>query len=101
VYSSVEVVPVEVVARKAMVPVEAMVHIGSTEVTAPGSVTAHASRLTGRGDRKHDRQCGERQECDLFRTYKLVHGDASLSPSTPLDGYRVTPDSPHRAPGRS
>jgi len=83
VYSSVEVVPLEAtVPVKAMVSLEAMVHVGSTEVTAPGSVTAHASRLAGRRDRKHDRQCGERKESDLSRTYKLVHADASLSPST-------------------
>src|SRR5882724_8679334 len=59
-------------------PVEAMVHGGSTEVTAPDSVTAHVSRLAGRADRKHDRECGERQECDPFRTYKLVHVATSL-----------------------
>jgi len=103
VYTSVEVVPVEggvpieVMPVEVMVPVETRVPEGRTRVTTPETVTAHASRLAGRADRKQDRQGGERDECQLFRTCKLVHGDASLSLSTlgtgPRSG-RFTPGQP-------
>jgi hypothetical protein len=74
------VVPVET-----MVPAEAMVPEGPARVPASGSVTGHSSRLAGRVNRKHDRQCGERHKCELFRTSQLVHRGASLSPPTPWD----------------
>jgi hypothetical protein len=67
------------------VPVEALMHVGPAWVTAPEAVTGHSSRLAGRVNRKHDRQCGERDKCQLFRTSQVVHRDTSLSPPTPWD----------------
>jgi len=57
-----------------VVPIETVVHAAPDCVTAPEAVTAPtvtapASRLAGRMNRKHDRQCGERHECQLLRTY--------------------------------
>jgi hypothetical protein len=80
-----------VMAVEAVVAAKAVVAAAPAWVTAPEAVTAPAvaaasSRLAGRMNRKHDRQCGERYECQLLRTYQLVHGDALLSPPTPFDG---------------
>src|SRR2546425_5286075 len=56
---------VEVVSFEAVVPAEA--------VTAPGS------RLAGHVDRKHDRECGKRDECQFFRMRNPFHGIFTFS----------------------
>jgi len=73
------------VSVEAMVSIGAMVYLRHAWMTAPEAVTGHSSRLTGRVEHEHDRQCGERHNCQLCISCDLVHDDSSLSPSIPLD----------------
>src|SRR6267378_430501 len=75
--ASLEVASLEVASLEAA-SLEAAVLASSTAATAPEMVTATVCRLAGRVDRHHDRQCGDRHECDLFSTCKPLHAEASL-----------------------
>jgi len=80
--TSVEVVAFEVVAFEAVVALETVVPFEATmpaRVTTPAAVTAPGSRLAGHVDRKHDRECGERDECQLSRTRNPFHGFLTVS----------------------
>jgi hypothetical protein len=84
------VVPVEaMVSVEALVSVAALMGGGPTWVAATEPVAAPTmsanGRLAGPIDSKHDRQCSECHERQ-FRMCELLHGDASLSTSTHLDG---------------
>ena len=74
---SFEVVSLEV-APLGAVSLEAMVTECSTAVMASETVTANACGQAGGADGEHDRQCTERCERNLFRMYKVFHGDASF-----------------------
>src|SRR6266850_5051710 len=69
---SADMTPVEIVSFE-VVPVEAVLLHGSTAVTALETVTTNAFCMTGRADRQHHAQCGERHECDC-----CLHVAASL-----------------------
>jgi len=43
------------------------------------AVTAPGSRLAGHVDRKHDRECGKRDECQFFRMRNPFHGIFTFS----------------------
>jgi len=92
----VEVVPVEPgVPVEAMMSIEALVSIealaggGPAWMAAPKPAAAPTLTANGRqagpSDGKHDRQSGERHERQFWMC-ELLHGDASLSTSTHLDG---------------